>query len=77
VANKPAYDPTDSRYYDPKDLRSEVERIFSLCADCRMCIKYCGSFPTMLNAIDEYCTDGKYAEVDTKKFTSGPSTFRA
>ena len=67
MANTPAYDPTDSRYYDQKDLRSEVERIFSLCADCRMCVKYCGSFPTMFDAIDEYCTEGKYAEVDTKK----------
>ena len=67
MANNPAYDPTDSRYYDQKDLRSEVERIFSLCADCRMCVKFCGSFPTMFNAIDNYCTEGKYAEVDTKK----------
>jgi Fe-S oxidoreductase len=68
VANKPAYDPTDSRYYDERDLRSEVERIFSLCADCRMCVKYCGSFPTMFDAIDDYCTEGKYAEVNIKKF---------
>jgi Fe-S oxidoreductase len=67
VANTPAYDPTDPRYYDQKDLRSEVERIFSLCADCRMCVKYCGSFPKMFDAIDDYCTEGKYAEVDTKK----------
>jgi len=67
MTNKPAYDPTDPRYYDEKDLRSEVERIFSLCADCRMCVKYCGSFPTMFDAIDDYCTEGKYAEVDTKK----------
>jgi glycerol-3-phosphate dehydrogenase subunit C len=67
MANTPAYDPTDPRYYDPKDLRSEVERVFSLCADCRMCVKYCGSFPTMFDAIDDYCTEGKYAEVDTKK----------
>lgn len=67
MANNPAYDPTDSRYYDQKDLRSEVERIFSLCADCRMCVKFCGSFPTMFDAIDDYCTEGKYAEVDTKK----------
>ena len=50
-----------------KDLRSEVERVFSLCADCRMCVKYCGSFPTMFDAIDDYCTEGKYAEVDSKK----------
>ena len=67
MSNQPAYDPTDPRYYDEKDLRSEVERVFSVCADCRMCVKYCGSFPTMLNAIDDYCTEGKYAEVDTKK----------
>jgi Fe-S oxidoreductase len=65
--NKHAYDPTDSRYYDEKDLRSEVERVFSLCADCRMCVKFCGSFPKMFDAIDDYCTEGKYAEVDTKK----------
>lgn len=68
MANNPAYDPTDERYYNPRDLRSEVERVFSLCADCRMCVKYCGSFPTMFDAIDDYCTEGKYAEVDTKKF---------
>ena len=67
MTNKPAYDPTDPRYYDEKDLRSEVERIFNLCADCRMCVKYCGSFPTLFDAIDDYCTEGKYAEVDTKK----------
>ena len=68
MANHPAYDPTDARYYDEKDLRSEVERIFGLCADCRMCVKFCGSFPKMFDAVDDYCTEGKYAEVDTKKF---------
>jgi glycerol-3-phosphate dehydrogenase subunit C len=68
VPHKPAYDPTDPRYYDEKDLRSEVERIFGLCADCRMCVKFCGSFPKMFDAVDDYCTEGKYTEVDTKKF---------
>lgn len=68
MSNKPAYDPTDSRYYDEKDLRSEVERVFSLCADCRMCVKFCGSFPALFDAIDDYCTEGKYAEVDARKF---------
>ena len=67
MTNKPAYDPIDPRYYDEKDLRSEVERIFNLCADCRMCVKYCGSFPKLFDAVDDYCTEGKYAEVDTKK----------
>jgi len=67
VTAKPAYDPTDSRYYDEKDLRAEAERVFSLCADCRLCVKFCGSFPKLFEAIDDYCTEGKYAEVDTKK----------
>jgi Fe-S oxidoreductase len=67
VKNDPAYNPTDPRYFDAKDLRSEVERVFSLCADCRMCVKFCGSFPTLFDAIDRYCTDEKYAEVDAKK----------
>ncbi|HXV83858.1 MAG TPA: anaerobic glycerol-3-phosphate dehydrogenase subunit C, partial [Candidatus Binatia bacterium] len=40
---------------------------FSLCADCRLCVRYCGSFPKLFDAIDTYCTDEKYAEVDTKK----------
>jgi glycerol-3-phosphate dehydrogenase subunit C len=70
VTNNPAYDPTDPRYYDEKDLRSEAERIFSLCADCRLCVKFCGSFPKLFDAIDDYCTEGKYAEVDTKKLKS-------
>ncbi|MGE5219590.1 MAG: anaerobic glycerol-3-phosphate dehydrogenase subunit C [Chloroflexota bacterium] len=67
MSHRPAYDPTDSRYYDEKDLRAEAERIFSLCADCRLCVKFCGSFPKLFDAIDNYCTEGKYAEVDTKK----------
>jgi len=67
VAANPAYDPTDSRFYDEKDLRAEAERVFSLCADCRLCVKFCGSFPKLFDAVDDYCTEGKYAEVDTKK----------
>ena len=66
MANQPAYDPTDPRYFDANDLRSEVERVFGLCADCRMCVKYCGSFPKLFDAIDDYCVEGKYADVNTK-----------
>src|SRR5262245_20802236 len=68
MANVPAYDPIDPRYWDEKDLRSEVERIFGLCSDCRLCNKFCGSFPKLFEAVDNYCTDEKYAEVDIKKF---------
>ncbi|HYJ14403.1 MAG TPA: 4Fe-4S dicluster domain-containing protein, partial [Candidatus Limnocylindria bacterium] len=70
MANNPAYDPTDPRYFDISDLRSEVERVFSLCADCRMCVKYCGSFPKLFDAVDDYCVEGKYADVNTKNLKS-------
>ncbi len=63
----PPYDPVDPRYWDEDNLRSEVERVFGLCADCRLCVKFCGSFPKMFDAIDGYCTEEQYAEVDTKK----------
>ena len=66
MANNPAYDPTDARYYNEKDLRAEVERVFSVCADCRMCVKYCGSFPKLFDAVDDHCVEGKYADVNTK-----------
>ena len=67
MSNTPAYDPIAPNYWDEHDLRSEVERVFQLCGDCRLCIKFCGSFPKMFNAIDDYCTEGEYAQVNTKK----------
>jgi Fe-S oxidoreductase len=30
-------------------------------------VRYCGSFPKLFDAIDGYCTDPQYAEVDAKK----------
>ena len=33
-------------------------------------MRYCGSFPKLFDAIDTYCTEEKYAEVDTKKLKS-------
>jgi len=68
MRKEPAYDPIDARYWDEQDLRSEVERIFKLCADCRLCNKFCGSFPKLFEAVDSYCTDEQYAQVDITKF---------
>jgi Fe-S oxidoreductase len=67
MTQTPAYDPIDSRYWDERDLRSEVERVFKLCADCRLCNKFCGSFPKLFDAIDSYCTEEPYATVDSTK----------
>lgn len=63
----PAYDLRDARFWDEQDLRSEVERVFHLCAECRLCVKFCGSFPKLFDAIDSYCTEEEFAEVDSTK----------
>jgi glycerol-3-phosphate dehydrogenase subunit C len=47
------YDPEEPRYWDPAALRGEIERAFDLCHGCRMCFKYCDSFPLMFDSIDK------------------------
>ncbi|MDE3204569.1 MAG: 4Fe-4S dicluster domain-containing protein [Acidobacteriota bacterium] len=46
------YDPSHPAYYDEKDLRGELERVYDLCHGCRLCLSLCPSFPTMFNLID-------------------------
>ncbi len=48
----PAERPSDERYYDPRDLESELRRTFQICHECRMCVGYCGSFPELFARID-------------------------
>ena len=47
------YDPSDSKYWNKKDLDKEIERTFEICHGCRMCFKYCDSFPTLFKFLDE------------------------
>lgn len=47
------YDPEDSHYWDPDMLAKEIERVFEVCHGCRMCFKYCDSFPTLFNLLDQ------------------------
>jgi glycerol-3-phosphate dehydrogenase subunit C len=42
----------DPRFWDATDLRQEVDRIFDICWSCRLCFKFCGSFPTLFDLID-------------------------
>jgi glycerol-3-phosphate dehydrogenase subunit C len=42
----------EARFWDPQDLRAEVDRIFDICHSCRLCFKFCGSFPTLFDLID-------------------------
>jgi glycerol-3-phosphate dehydrogenase subunit C len=48
----PAKSPTDDRYWDAKDLESELRRVFEICHGCRMCVGYCGSFPDVFARVD-------------------------
>jgi Fe-S oxidoreductase len=47
------YDPSEESYWDAGLLRKEIERAFDLCHGCRMCFKYCDSFPVMFDLIDK------------------------
>lgn len=50
----PTYNPRDPRYWDPRDLEQELERTFSICHGCRMCVGFCPSFPDMFERVDGY-----------------------
>ncbi len=57
------YDPFDAKYWDEASLRREVDRTFDLCHSCRMCFKFCPSFP------DLFATMDGSADGDVHKFT--------
>jgi len=46
------YDPFHPKYLDEIDLRQEMDRVYDLCHGCRLCFKYCSSFPTLFDFID-------------------------
>jgi Fe-S oxidoreductase len=59
-----SYDPEDPRYWDARGLQKEVTRAFELCHGCRMCFKYCDSFPILFDLIDKR-HDGDVARITT------------
>ena len=48
-----SYDPSQPVYWDPAALHGEVLRAFDICNGCRMCFKYCDSFPRLFELLDE------------------------
>ena len=48
-----SYDPAEARYWQPEALAKEIERVFEICHGCRLCFKYCDSFPTLFSFLDE------------------------
>ncbi len=60
-----SYDPADQRYWDRAALDGEVLRGFEICHGCRMCFKYCDTFPSLFSLIDQK-HDG-----DVRKLSAG------
>ena len=48
------YDPKHPLYTDEADVRQELTRVFDLCHGCRLCFKFCTSFPTLFEMIDRH-----------------------
>ena len=46
------FNPNEAKYWDRKALQKELDRVFDLCHGCRMCFKFCQSFPTLFAAVD-------------------------
>jgi glycerol-3-phosphate dehydrogenase subunit C len=48
------YDPFHPQYFDEGDLREEMTRVYDLCHGCRLCFKFCTSFPTLFKMVDRF-----------------------
>ena len=48
------YDPHHPKYLDEADTRAELTRVYDLCHGCRLCFKFCPSFPTLFDYIDRH-----------------------
>jgi len=48
------YDPHHPLYLDEADTRAELTRVYDLCHGCRLCFKFCPSFPTLFDYIDQH-----------------------
>lgn len=58
-----SYDPTEPKYWDEDALAKEITRVFEVCHGCRMCFKYCDSFPTLFSLLDDRY-DGDVRKID-------------
>jgi glycerol-3-phosphate dehydrogenase subunit C len=48
-----SYDPAEPAYWRADLLDAEVRRAFEICHGCRMCFKYCDSFPILFGLLDD------------------------
>src|SRR5436190_5189119 len=48
-----SYAPSEAKYWDADALDKEIRRTFEICHGCRLCFKYCDSFPSLFSFIDD------------------------
>jgi len=48
-----SYDPSEEVYWDEAGLSAEITRTFEICHGCRLCFKYCDTFPNLFSLVDE------------------------
>jgi len=48
------FDPKHPLYLDEADVRQELTRVYDICHGCRLCFKFCTSFPTLFEFIDRH-----------------------
>ncbi len=47
-----SYDPIEEKYWNQDGLNLEIQRIFEVCHGCRLCFKFCDTFPDLFSLID-------------------------
>lgn len=47
-----SYDPAEPVYWSPAALEEELRRTFEVCHGCRLCFKFCDTFPSLFALID-------------------------
>jgi hypothetical protein len=57
----------DKKFYDEKDLDTELRRVFEVCHGCRRCFNLCDSFPKLFQLVDE-SHSGELDSVNSSEF---------
>jgi len=58
------YDPLDPSWFDVGATRTERDRTFHICSDCRVCVKLCPSFRSLFEMIDDLGGSDHAGELD-------------
>ncbi len=60
-----SYDVAETKYWQKEGLEKEIRRIFEICHGCRLCFKFCDTFPSLFSMLD------RNYEGNVRKITAG------